>query len=59
VVWRAGFEVFHVEVDSDEARAVQLAIEGAALGDVCGALGDPARAVETLQGWLGEGFLAR
>ena len=30
VVWRAGFDVFHVEVDVDEARAVQLASEGAA-----------------------------
>jgi len=59
VVWRAGFDVFHVEVDADEAAAVQLAIQGAALGDVCGALGDPARAVETLQGWLGEGWIAR
>jgi len=59
VVWRAGFEVFHVEVDAGEADAVQLAIDGAPLGEVCGALGDPARAVETLQGWLGEGFIAR
>jgi hypothetical protein len=59
LVWRAGLEVFHVEVDADEARAVQVAIQGGALGDVCGALGDPARAVETLQGWLGEGLFAR
>jgi len=58
VVWRAGFEVYHVEVDPDEARAVQLAAEGAALADVCGALDEPGRAAEMLQGWLGEGWIA-
>jgi hypothetical protein len=57
VVWRAGFEVFHVEIDADEARAAQLALAGAALGDVCGALDHPERAVETLQSWLGESWI--
>jgi hypothetical protein len=50
--------VFHVEVDAGEARAVRLALQGALLGDVCGALDDPGRAVEMLQGWLGEGWIA-
>jgi hypothetical protein len=58
VVWRAGFDVFHVEVDAGEARAVRLAQQGALLGDVCGALDDPGRAAETLQSWLGEGWIA-
>jgi len=58
VVWRAGFDVFHVDVDASEARAVRLAQQGALLGDVCGALDDPGRAAETLQGWLGEGWIA-
>jgi hypothetical protein len=58
VVWRSGFEVFHVEVDASEARSVELALNGAALGDVCGALEEPERAAEMLQGWLGEGWLA-
>jgi len=58
VVWRTGLEVFHVEVDAAEAGAVRLAIEGAALGDVCGALEDASRALEMLQGWLGEGWIA-
>jgi hypothetical protein len=58
VVWRSKFDVFHVEVDAGEARAVELALNGAALGDVCGALEDPGRAAEMLQGWLGEGWLA-
>ena len=58
VVWRAGFDVFHVEVDAGEARAVRLALQGALLGDVCGALDDPGCAAETLQSWLGEGWIA-
>lgn len=58
VVWRAGFDVFHVEVDAGEARAVRLALHGALLGDVCGALDDPGRAADTLQSWLGEGWIA-
>ena len=58
VVWRAGFDVFHVEVDAGEARAVRLALWGALLGDVCGALDDPGRTAETLQSWLGEGWIA-
>ena len=53
-----GFDVFHVDVDASEARAVRLAQQGALLGDVCGALDDPGRAAETLQGWLGEGWIA-
>jgi hypothetical protein len=57
VVWRNGFEVFHVAVEADEAEAMRLALAGAALGDVCGALEHPERAVETLQGWLGEGWI--
>lgn len=58
VVWRAGFEVFHAAVDGSEAAALRLAIEGAPLGDICGALADPARAVEVLQSWLDEGFIS-
>ncbi len=57
VVWRNGFEVFHVAVEADETEAVRLALAGAALGDVCGALEHPERAVETLQSWLGEGWI--
>jgi hypothetical protein len=57
VVWRKEFEVFHVAVEADEAEAVRLALAGAALGDVCGALEHPERAAETLQSWLGEGWI--
>src|SRR5438552_2908580 len=44
--------------EAAEARAGRLAQEGALLGDGCGALDDPGRAAETLQGWLGEGWIA-
>jgi hypothetical protein len=58
VVWRSGFDVFHVAVDEDEARAVRLALGGAAVGDVCGAFGDATRAADALQEWLAEGWIA-
>jgi hypothetical protein len=58
VVWRKGFEVFHARVDEDESRALRLAVEGAATGDVCGAFVEPQRAFQALQSWLAEGFIA-
>jgi hypothetical protein len=58
VVWRSDFDVFHVAIDPDEARAVRLALAGAPLGDVCAALDDPRRATEALQSWLAEGWIA-
>ncbi|HYY52421.1 MAG TPA: DNA-binding domain-containing protein [Myxococcales bacterium] len=58
VVWRSGFDVFHVAIDEEEARAVQLAMLGAAVGDICGAFGDAARAAEAFQGWLAESWIA-
>ena len=58
VVWRCGFDVFHVTVDPDEARAVRLALAGSPLADVCAALEDPQRATEALQSWLAEGWIA-
>lgn len=58
VVWRSGFDVFHVAVDPDEARAVRLALASAPLADVCAALDDPQRATEALQSWLAEGWIA-
>ena len=58
VVWRRGYDVFHVPVDPAEAEAVRLVAAGAPLGEVCGAFADPQRAAETLQAWLTEGFFA-
>ena len=58
VVWRSGFDVFHVRLEEDEARAAQLALGGAQVGEICGALEDPMRATAALQSWLGEGWLS-
>ncbi|TMA30078.1 MAG: hypothetical protein E6J88_06410 [Deltaproteobacteria bacterium] len=58
VVWRNGFEVFHVAVEPDESRAVRLALASAPLGDICGAFADPQRAFDTLQSWVAEGWIA-
>ena len=59
VVWRSGYEVFHVAVDEDEAHAVELALQGATLADVCGCFDSPELAFAALQGWLGEGWIRR
>ncbi len=59
VVWRRGFDVFHVAIDGTEAEAIRLVQDGAPLGEACGAFADPERAAEALQGWLAEGWLAR
>src|SRR5205823_1809487 len=51
------FAAFHEQVDADEARAVQVAADGAAVGEICGVFGDAARAADVLQGWLAEGWI--
>jgi hypothetical protein len=57
-VWRAGFEVFDVQLEAVEAQALRLALEGEPLGEICGAFGEPALAFEALQSWLAEGWIA-
>src|SRR5229473_831951 len=47
-VWRAGFEVFDVQLEAVEAQALRLALEGEPLGEICGAFGEPAPAFEAL-----------
>jgi hypothetical protein len=56
-VWRRGFEVQETELSAIEARALELALSGAAFEEVCGAFADPAPAFEALQSWIGEGWL--
>jgi hypothetical protein len=58
VVWRSGFDVFHVALDPDESRAVRLALGAAPVAEICAALEDPQRATEALQSWLAEGWIA-
>lgn len=61
-VWRAGFDVFHARIETDEARALELAWAGAPLATVCGAFTggeDPATVAFTaLASWLDEGWIA-
>lgn len=56
-VWRSGFEIQEADLSPEEARALELALEGASFEDVCGAFGDPGSAFEALQTWIGEGWL--
>lgn len=56
-VWRREFEVREAELSASEARALELALEGAPFEEVCGAFGDPASAFEALRSWIGEGWL--
>jgi len=62
VVWRSGFDVFHVRVDLDEAMALASAASGDPIERICAAFGrrpDPAGAAfEALSSWLREGWVA-
>lgn len=62
VAWRSGFDVFHARVEPDEAAALEAAIAGAPLAEVCAAFErheDPAAAAfAALSSWLDEGWLA-
>ncbi len=62
VVWRQGFTVFHVEVPADEALALQRAMEGQTLTEVCEAFAareDPANAAfAAISSWTGEGMVS-
>ncbi len=62
LVWRKGWTVFHVELDSEEAQALQRAHDGRVVAEVCEAFAeraDAARAAfSALQSWLAEGLIA-
>ena len=62
VVWRQGFQVFHVAVGADEAEALRRVLAGADLATVCDAFSgdaEPAQAAfKALASWAGEGMLA-
>lgn len=61
-VWRPTFEVFHTALAMDEAIAVERAMAGAPLADVCAAFEgreEPAQAAfAALASWLDEGWVA-
>ncbi|MDP3235202.1 MAG: DNA-binding domain-containing protein [Myxococcales bacterium] len=64
VVFRQGFTVFHDAVSDAEATALELAMNGATLPELCEAfseLGDEAapRAFQAIASWVNEGLVAR
>jgi hypothetical protein len=61
-IWRHGFEVFHVGLSIAEADAVQRAVRGERLGEVCepfAAEADPANtAFAAIASWFNEGWIS-
>lgn len=62
VVWRKGFEVFHVEVSAPEAQALRLVLGGATLEALCAPFADAenpaAEAFKAIGSWVNEGMIA-
>jgi hypothetical protein len=62
VVWRKEFEVFHVRLEPDEAKALERAMAGKPLGAVCAAFEDRPDAVQaafrSIGSWFAEGWVA-
>ncbi|HET9753680.1 MAG TPA: DNA-binding domain-containing protein [Myxococcales bacterium] len=56
-VWRKGFEVQEVQLDAEEARALELALAGASFAEICGAFADAPAAYAALQSWIAEGWV--
>ncbi|HEX5658224.1 MAG TPA: DNA-binding domain-containing protein [Polyangiales bacterium] len=61
VVWRKGYEVFHVRLDDAEAAALQRAMSGEAIEAVCEAFScelDPVgAALRAIGSWFAEGWI--
>jgi hypothetical protein len=61
VAWRKGFDVFHVRLQSDEARALSLAAARQPLAVICEAFGDRIDPVEAafraIGSWFAEGWI--
>ena len=61
-VWRGGFVAQHLSLEGDEARALELALAGAPLAEVCAAFTDapdPAqRAFSVLREWFARQWVA-
>jgi len=62
-VWRRGFDVLHAAIGPEEALALEAALRGEALGEICGAFAGREDAAEAafaaLGSWLDEGWVAR
>jgi hypothetical protein len=62
VVWRKGFQVFHVAVGAEEARALSGVLEGQDIPSVCEAFADGpepvAAAFQAIGSWIAEGMMS-
>ena len=62
LVWRKGWQVFHVELDAEEAQALRWAHDGRAVSEICEAFAERADAERAafgaLQSWLAEDLIA-
>ena len=61
VVWRRHFDVFHIALAPDEARAMAAALRGRTMAEVCACFEereDPAQAAfEAVGSWVREGMI--
>lgn len=61
-VWRKGFQVFHVAVGAEEARALSGVLEGQDMPSVCEAFADGpepvAAAFQAIGSWIAEGMMS-
>jgi len=62
-VWRKGYDVFHIRLEADEAKALRSLQAGETLGVVCDAFSDRPDAVEAAfraaASWFVEGWIRR
>jgi hypothetical protein len=58
LVWRAGLDVMHRELEPDEAKAVRALVGGVRFGVLCDEVGDPQIVARWLQRWLADGLVA-
>ena len=60
-VWRKGYDVFHIRIEADEAKALRGLQAGETLGVVCEAFSDRPQAVEAafraVTSWFVEGWI--
>ena len=60
-VWRKGYDVFHIRLEADEARALRGLQAGEPLGVVCEAFSDRPDAVDAafraVTSWFVEGWI--
>ena len=56
-VWRNGFSVYHAALSPAEEKALEKALAGGTIADVCSSFGNPQEAFEILSSWLSEGWI--